>query len=138
MAALMKECSTYLQDKLPPKIKDPGYFTIPCYIGTSYCDKALCDFGASINLMPMSIFRKLGIGEVKPTTVTLQLVDQSITHPKGKIKDIFVRVDKFIFTAEFVVLDFEEDKEVPIILGRPFLEIGRTLIVTELEELVVE
>ncbi|KAG8472697.1 hypothetical protein CXB51_034526 [Gossypium anomalum] len=73
--ALTKECSAFLQNKLPLKLKDPGSFTIPCNIGESYCGKALCDLGASINLMPKSIFKKLGIGEVRPTTMTLKLED---------------------------------------------------------------
>ncbi|KAL5545217.1 hypothetical protein UlMin_009001 [Ulmus minor] len=74
---LMEECSAILQRKLPPKLKDPGSFTIPCTIGDFNFDKFLCDLGASINLMPLSIFRKLGLGEVKPTTVSLQLADNS-------------------------------------------------------------
>ncbi|XP_012487984.1 uncharacterized protein LOC105801197 [Gossypium raimondii] len=73
--ALTKECSTFPQNKLPLKLKDLGSFTIPCNIGESYCGKDLCDLGAIINLMPKSIFKLLGIGEVKPTTVTLQLAD---------------------------------------------------------------
>ena len=81
----MKECIAYLQDKLPLKLKDTGCFTIPCNIGVDYCGKALCDLGASINLMPMSIFRKLGIGEVRPITVTFQLADRFLAHPEGKI-----------------------------------------------------
>ncbi len=126
--ALTKECSAFLHNKLPPKLKDLGSFTIPCNIGESYCGKALCDLGASINLMPKSIFKMLGIGEVRPTTVTLQLADRSLAYPKGKIKDVLVRVDKFIFPADFIVLDFEADKKVSIILGRTFLATGRTLI----------
>ncbi|XP_052878831.1 uncharacterized protein LOC128285367 [Gossypium arboreum] len=136
-AALTKECSAYLQDKLPPKLKDPGCFTIPCNIGAVYCGKARCDFGASINLMPISIFKKLGIGEVRPTMVTLQLADRSLAHPERKIENIFVRVDKFIFLTDFVILDFEADKEVPIILGRPFLATGRTLIDVQKGELTM-
>lgn len=72
---LTEECTAILQNKLPPKLKDPGSFTIPCTIGNSYFKKALCDLGASINLMPLSIFRQLGIGEVKSTTISLQLAD---------------------------------------------------------------
>ncbi|KAA3487775.1 hypothetical protein EPI10_031581 [Gossypium australe] len=83
--ALTKECSAFLQDKLPLKMKDPGCFTITCNIGASYCGKALCDLGASMNLMPLSVFGKLGIGEVRPTTVTLHLADISLAHPEGKI-----------------------------------------------------
>ncbi|KAL5546580.1 hypothetical protein UlMin_006267 [Ulmus minor] len=125
---LTEECSAILQRKLPQKLKDPGCFTIPCTIGDFEFDKVLCDLGASINLMPLSIFRKLGLGEVKPTTVTLQLADRSIKHPRGIIEDVLVKVDKFIFPADFIVLDMEEDREVPLILGRPFLATGRTLI----------
>ncbi|KAL5573789.1 hypothetical protein UlMin_023386 [Ulmus minor] len=125
---LTKECSAILQRKLPPKLKDPGSFTIPCTIGDFEFDKVLCDLGASINLMSLFIFRKLGLGEVKPTTVSLQLADRSIKHPRGIIEDVLVKVDKFIFPADFIVLDMEEDREVPLILGRPFLATGRTLI----------
>ncbi|KAL5582706.1 hypothetical protein UlMin_015148 [Ulmus minor] len=126
--ALTQECSAMLQNKLPPKLKDPGSFTIPCSIRNQYFGKALCDLGASINLMPMSIFKKLGIGEARPTTVSLQLADRSIAHPEGKIEDVLVKVDKFIFPVDFIVLDYEADLEVPIILGRPFLATGWTLI----------
>ncbi|KAJ9547944.1 LOW QUALITY PROTEIN: hypothetical protein OSB04_020487 [Centaurea solstitialis] len=126
--ALTKECSALLTNKIPQKLKDPGSFTIPCSIGGKEVGHALCDLGASINLMPLSIFKKLGIGEARPTTVTLQLADRSIAYPKGKIEDVLVKVDKFIFPADFVILDYEADRETPIILGRPFLATGRTLI----------
>ena len=125
---LTEECSAILQRKLLPKLKDPGSFTILFTIGDFKFDRVLCDLGASINLMPLSIFRKLGLGEVKPTTVSLQLADRSIKHPRGIIEDVLVKVDKFIFPADFIVLDMEEDKDVPLILGRPFLATGRTLI----------
>ncbi|XP_024024961.1 uncharacterized protein LOC112092618 [Morus notabilis] len=85
----------------------------------------------------MSIFRKLGIGEARPTTVTLQLADRSYAHPEGKIEDVLVRVDKFIFLVDFIVLDYEADTEVPIILGRPFLATGRTLIDVQKGELTM-
>ena len=78
--------------------------------------------------MPMSIFKKLSLGEVHPTTITLQLADRSLTHPCGIIEDVLVKVDKFIFPAYFIILDMEEDKEVPIILERPFLATRRALI----------
>ncbi|KAL5558512.1 hypothetical protein UlMin_034723 [Ulmus minor] len=131
------ECSAVLQNKLPPKLKDPGSFTILCSIGNQYFGKALCDLGASINLMPMSIFKKLGIGEARPTTVSLQLLDRSIAHPEGKIEDVLVKVDQFIFLVDFIVLDYEADLEVPIILGRPFLATGRTLIDVQKGELTM-
>ncbi|KAL5550632.1 hypothetical protein UlMin_000808 [Ulmus minor] len=135
--ALTRECSAVLQNKLPPKLKDPGSFAIPCSIGNQYFGKALCDLGASINLMPMSIFKKLGIGEARPTTVSLQLADRSIAHPEGKIEDVLVKVDKFIFPVDFIVLDYEADLEVPIILGRSFLATGRTLIDVQKGELTM-
>ncbi|XP_062103175.1 uncharacterized protein LOC133814198 [Humulus lupulus] len=125
---LTKECSAILQRKLPQKVKDPGSFTIPCIIGGSSFDKDLCDLGASINLMPLSVFKKLGLGEVKPTTITLQLADHSLTYPRGIIEDVLVKVDKFILPPDFVVLDMEEDQEILIILGRPFLVTRRALI----------
>ncbi|XP_060960878.1 uncharacterized protein LOC133031405 [Cannabis sativa] len=133
--ALTEGCSAMLKSKIPPKLKDPGSFTIPCTIGGRDVGRALCDLGASINLMPMSIFKKLGIGEARPTTVTLQLADRSMAHPEGKIEDVLVQVDKFIFPADFIILDYEADAEVPIILGRPFLATGRTLIDVQKGEL---
>ena len=125
---LTEECSAILQRKLPQKLKDLGSFTIPCTIGNSIFERALCDMGASINVMPLSILRRLGLGDARPTTVTLQLANKSLKHLRGVIKDVLVKVDKFIFPADFIVLDMEEDKEIPIILGRPFLVTGRAMI----------
>ncbi|KAH9768947.1 hypothetical protein KPL71_011805 [Citrus sinensis] len=109
--ALTQESSRMLQSKIPQKMKDPGSFTIPCSIGTKYNSKTLCDLGASINLMPLSVFKQLGVGESRPTIVTLQLADRSHAYPEGKIKDVLVKMDKFIFSVDFIVLDFEADKE---------------------------
>ncbi|XP_042992364.1 uncharacterized protein LOC122318797, partial [Carya illinoinensis] len=134
---LSEECSAILQKKLPQKLKDPGSFTLPCTIGNSFFDKVLCDLGASINLMPLSVCRKLGLEEMKPTTISLQLADRSIKYPRGIIEDVLVKVDKFIFPADFVVLDMEEDEEVPLILGRPFLATGRALIDVQKGELTL-
>ena len=134
---LTEESSAILQKKLPPKLKDPGSFTIPCTIGKSYFDRALCDLGASINLMPFSVFRKLGLGEVKLTTISLQLADRSIKYPRGVIEDVLVKIDKFIFPADFIVLDMDEDEKIPLILGRPFLAMGRTLIDVQQGKLVL-
>ena len=122
---MIEECSIVLQKKLPQKLKDLGSFTIPCTIGSLNVTRALCDLGASINLMPLSVYRKLNIREVQPTTITLQLADRSLAYPRGIVEDVLVKVDKFIFLADFVVLDMEEDSEIPIILGRPFLATGR-------------
>ena len=85
--------------------------------------------------MPLSLFRWLGLGEARPTTVTLQLADRSLKHPRGVIEDVPVKVDKFIFPTDFIVLDMEGDKEIPIILGRPFLAIGRAMIDVQKGEL---
>ena len=132
---LTEECSAILKRKLPQKLKDPSSFTIPCTIGNSIFERAICDLGANINLMPLSIFKRLGLGEARPTTVTLQLADRSLKHPRGIIEDVLVKVDKFIFPADFIVLDMEEDKEIPIILGRPFLATGRAMIDVQRGEL---
>ncbi|KAH9680288.1 hypothetical protein KPL71_026499 [Citrus sinensis] len=109
--ALTQESNHMLQSKIPTKLKDPGSFTIPCSIGTRYAGRALCDLGASINLMPLSVFKPLGVRECRPTTVTLQLADRSHAYPEGKIEDVLVKIDKFIFLVDFIVLDFEADKE---------------------------
>ncbi|XP_062087035.1 uncharacterized protein LOC133793767 [Humulus lupulus] len=133
--ALTEECSAILQRKLPQKLRDPGSFTIPYTIGNFECKHALCDLRANINLMPLSVFKRLGLGEAKPTTVTLQLADRSLAHPRGIIEDVLVKVDKFIFPADFIVLDMEEDANVPIILGRPFLATRQALIEVQKGEL---
>ncbi|XP_062113030.1 uncharacterized protein LOC133824172 [Humulus lupulus] len=126
--ALTEECSAILQKKLPPKLRDPGSFTISCTIGRIEGINSLCDLGASINLMPLSVFKRLQLVEAKPTTITLQLADRSLARPRGVIEDVLVKVDKFIFPVDFIVLDMEEDSNVPIILGRPFLATGQALI----------
>ncbi|KAL6553844.1 hypothetical protein OROMI_019517 [Orobanche minor] len=134
---LTEESSAIIQQKLPPKLKDPGTFTVPCTIGKINCGKALCDLGASINLMPLSIFQKLNMGEAKATTVSLQLADRSIKYPRGIIEDVLIKVDKFIFPADFIILDMEEDQDIPIILGRPFLATGRAIIDVEEGKLIL-
>ena len=132
---LIEDYSAILQRKLPQKLKDLGSFTIPCKIGNSIFERALCDLGANINLMPLSIFRQMGLGEARPTTVTLQLEDRSLKHPRGVIEDVLVKVDKFNFSTDFIVLDMEKDKEIPIILGRPFLVTCRAMIDVQKGEL---
>ena len=132
---LIEECSAILHRKLPHKLKDSGSFIIPCKIGNWIFERALCDLGANINLLSLSIFRRLGLGEVRPTTVTLQLVDRSFKHHRGVIEDVQVKVDNFIFPIDFIVLDMEEDKKTPIILGRPFLATGKAMIDVQKGEL---
>ncbi|KAL0454834.1 UNVERIFIED_CONTAM: hypothetical protein Slati_0822600 [Sesamum latifolium] len=125
---LNEECSAILQNKLPPKLKDLGSFSIPCTIGNIDFDKVLCDLGASVNLMPYSIFEKLGMHELTPSIITLQLADRSIKYPRGIVEDVLVKVGKLIIPVDFIVLDMEEDKNMPLILGRPFLATSRALI----------
>ena len=107
MISLTEEYSAIVQRKLPKNEKDPGSFTIPCTIGDTTLNNVLCDLGTSINLMPLSIFRKLGLKEAKPTTIALQMADRSIAHPWGVIEDVFIKVDKFIYPVDFVVFRYE-------------------------------
>ncbi|XP_038889260.1 uncharacterized protein LOC120079161 [Benincasa hispida] len=137
MVALTYECSALFQNNIPTKMKDPGSFTLACSIGGKEVENSLCDLGASINLMPLSIFKKLNIGNTRPTTNTLQLADRSITHPEGKIEDVLVQVDKFIFPTDFIILDYEADVGVPIILGHSFLATRRALIDVQKGELTI-
>ncbi|GJR10728.1 reverse transcriptase domain-containing protein [Tanacetum coccineum] len=121
---LNENCSAMLLKKLPEKLGDPGKFLIPCnFSGMDVCH-ALADLGASINLMPLSIWKKLSLPELTPTRMTLELADRSITHPKGLAEDVYVKVGKFHFPTDFVVVDFEADPRVPLILGRSFLRTG--------------
>ena len=102
-------------------MQDPSSFTIPCKIGHADVGKALCDSRASINLMPLSVDKRLSLGELTPTAMTLQMEDITLAHPKGILEDALIKVGKFIFPLDFVVIDIEEDKQVPLLLGRPFL-----------------
>ncbi|KAK5841697.1 hypothetical protein PVK06_004019 [Gossypium arboreum] len=125
---LNEECSAILQNKLPTKLKDPKSFTIPCLIGNLNVEKTLVDLGTSTNLKPYKMFKQLGLGEPKPTRMSIQVADRSIKYPRGIIEDVLVKVDKFIFPVNFIVLDMDEDVEVPLILGRPFLATARVVI----------
>ncbi|KAK8540179.1 hypothetical protein V6N12_046470 [Hibiscus sabdariffa] len=125
--ATTKEYVCTLVD-VPPKRNEQGSFIIPCSIGDNYIGKALCDLRSSVNLMPKSVFMKLGMGVARPTTVILQLADRSHVRLEGKVEDLLVKVGKFIFPTDFLILDCEADDKAPIILGRPFLATGRILI----------
>nr|GEW03308.1 reverse transcriptase domain-containing protein [Tanacetum cinerariifolium] len=125
---LNENYSAMLLKKLLEKLGDPGKFLIPCdFPGMDVCH-ALADLGASINLMPFSIWKKLSLPELTPTQMTLELADMSITRPKGVAKDVFVKVGKFYFPTDFVVVDFEADPIVPLILERSFWETSHALI----------
>ena len=131
-AFLTKQVSAIIQSKTPVKYKDPGSPTISVTIGGTCIDKALLDLGASVNLLPYSVYKQLGLGELKPTNVTLSLAYRSVKIPKGIVEDVLVKVDKFYYPVDFVVLDTEPlengPNHVPIILGRPFLATANAII----------
>ncbi|XP_047178948.1 uncharacterized protein LOC124845786 [Vigna umbellata] len=113
------------------ELKDPGSFTIPCTIGNISVGRALIDLRASINLMPLFMFKEIEGLELKPTRMTLQLVDRSLKYPYGVAEDVLVKVDKFLFPVDFVIMEMEEDVNVPPILWRPFMKTVRVLINVE-------
>ncbi|GJV70368.1 DNA-directed DNA polymerase [Tanacetum coccineum] len=125
---LKEKCSAIIQRSLPPKEGDPGSFTLPCLIGPLAIKSALVDLGANINLMPHSLFRRLGNSKLKPTRMSIQLADRSIKYPIRVCENLLVKVNKFIFPVDFVVLEMDEDELVPIILGRPFLATARAVV----------
>ena len=91
------------------KMKDPGSFTISCTIENFEFKKALCDSGASINLMPLSMVKRINLGELTPTSITLKMANKTMAQPEGILEDVLIRVGKFIFLVDFVVIDMEED-----------------------------
>ncbi|GJY95816.1 reverse transcriptase domain-containing protein [Tanacetum coccineum] len=125
---LNKNCSALVLKKLPEKLGDPGRFLIPCDFSEFDNCLALADLGASINLMPLSIWNKLGLPGLNNTKMVLELADRTISKPTGVAENVFVKVGKFYFLADFVVLDFIADPRVPLILGRPFLRTTHALI----------
>nr|GEV18462.1 reverse transcriptase domain-containing protein [Tanacetum cinerariifolium] len=134
---LNENCSAMLLKKLPEKLGDPGKFLIPFDFPRIDVCHALADLGASINLVPLSIWKKLSLPELTPTRMTLELADRSITRPKKVAEDVFVKVGKFHFPTDFVVVDFEADPRVPLILGRSFLRTGHALIDVYGEEITL-
>ncbi|XP_006603363.1 uncharacterized protein [Glycine max] len=129
-------CSVVIQHIFPPKHKGLRVVTIPCSIGEVAVGKALIDLGASINLMPLSMCRRLGEIEIIPTHMTFQLADRSIAKPYGVIEDVLVKVKHLIFPADFVVLDIDEDADIPLILGRPFM--STTSCVVDMEKKMLQ
>ena len=131
-AFLTEQVSAIIQSNSPVKYKDPGCPTISVNIGGTHVEKALLDLGASVNLLPYSVYKQLGLGGLKPTTITLSLADRSVKIPRGVIEDVLVQVDKFYYPVDFVVLDTDpivkEANYVPIILGRPFLATSNAII----------
>ncbi|GJS53348.1 ribonuclease H-like domain-containing protein [Tanacetum coccineum] len=133
---LNENCSTVILKKLPEKLGDPGKFLIPCGFSELKC-KALADLGASINLMPLSVWKKLGLPELISTRMTLELANRAICTPAEIARDVFVPVGKFTFPVDFIIVDYETDPRVPIILGRPFLWTARALIDVHGEEMIL-
>ena len=129
---LIEQVSAIIQCKTIVKYKDPSFPTISVNIGGTYVEKALLDLGASVNLLPYSVYKQLGLGELKPTSIKLSLADRSIKIPKGTVEDVLIQVDKFYYPVDFVVLDTEPvvvgANYVPIILGKPFLATSNAII----------
>ena len=126
--SLTATCSAVIQRSLSEKMQDLDSFTILCTIWNFEMGKALCDFRANINLMPLSIVKRLSLGELTPTAMTPHMEDITLAQPEGIPEDVLIKVGKFIFPVDFVVIDIEEGKQVPLLLGRPFHAIGATLI----------
>ena len=119
--AFTEECSAILQSKFPSKLKNSSSFSIPCHIGNLIIDKALCDMGASVSVMPLSVSPNLNMGKLKAANITLQMADRSIKYPLSVLEDVPVRVGKLYIPVDFVILEMKEDLQIPIILGTPFL-----------------
>ncbi|RYR78058.1 hypothetical protein Ahy_A01g002803 [Arachis hypogaea] len=132
-----KECSALIQPELPTKRRDPVSFNIPCAIGETLFDRALCDLGASINLMPLSLVKRMQINEILPTDVVIRLTDKTQKQAIGVVENVLLKVGKYFLPTDFVILDMEESHLHPIILGRPFLATARALIDVEKGELIL-
>ncbi|GKC95125.1 reverse transcriptase domain-containing protein, partial [Tanacetum coccineum] len=134
---LNENCSAVLLKKLPEKLRDPGKFLIPCdFTELDEC-LALANLGTSINLMPLSVWKQLLLPKLTSTCMTLELADRLVAHPKAVAEDVFVKVGKFYFPSDFVVVDYDVDPRVPLIIGRPFLRMARALIDVYGEELTL-
>ena len=129
---LMEEVSAIIQHKVPPKYKDPNCPMISCTIGDYIIERALLDLRASVNLLPFSVYLQLELGELKPTFLTLHLVDRFVRKPMGVVEDVWVKVENFYYLVDFIILDIEPtlhpSTNIPIILGRPFLTTANALI----------
>ncbi|GJT10727.1 reverse transcriptase domain-containing protein [Tanacetum coccineum] len=125
---LNDESFAVIQNKVPPKLGDPRNFLILCNFSKSFSYNALVDLGASINLMPYSLYAKLSLETLKPTKISVRLADQSFQHPIGIVENMLVEVGKFLFLVDFVILAMEEDSKVPLILGRPYLHTADAVI----------
>ncbi|GJS47594.1 retrovirus-related pol polyprotein from transposon TNT 1-94 [Tanacetum coccineum] len=121
MVKLNARCSAVLKNELPPKGKDPGSFVLPCIIGNTTVSNAHADLGASISVMPFFVFKRLGLGNPRPVNMVIEMADRSMQSPKAIVENVLVKIHKFIFPVDFVILDIVEDNKAPIILGRSML-----------------
>ena len=117
IVSLTATCSAVIQNSIPEMLQDPGSFTIPYEIGHVDVGKTLCDSRANINLMPLSVAKRLSLWELTPIAMTLQMADRTLSHLEGIIEDMLIKVGKFIFLVDFVVINIKEDKQVPLLLG---------------------
>jgi hypothetical protein len=122
------ECNAISENKLAPKLEDPGNFSIPCVVGKHVIDKVLCDLGSCVSLMPLSLCKRLGLGELKATKISLQLADRSIKYPVGILENVPVKIGHLFIPTDFVIMDIKEDADIPILLGRPFLATSGAII----------
>ncbi|GJU52041.1 putative reverse transcriptase domain-containing protein [Tanacetum coccineum] len=120
--------ASHINNTIPRKEKDPGSFTLPCYINNVCFDNALVDLGASVSVMPLLTYLNLGLGELAHTKLTVELEDRTVKYPKGIVENILVGIGKFTFPVDFIILDMPEDIKVPLILERPFLSTARAKI----------
>ncbi|GKE41796.1 hypothetical protein Tco_1469080 [Tanacetum coccineum] len=120
--------ASHINNAIPRKEKDPGSFTLPCFINDFCFDNALVDLGASVSVMTLSTYLNLGLGELVHTRLTVELADRTMKYPKGIAENVLVGIDKFTFHVDFIILDMPEDIKVPLILGRPFLSTARAKI----------
>ncbi|XP_075492403.1 uncharacterized protein LOC142530454 [Primulina tabacum] len=126
------------QGNLPQKLQDPGEFVVPCEIGGQLVEKTIYDSGASMNIIPSSLYEKHGLTKIKPTELSLPLADKSVKVPLGIVEDVELKIDKLKLPADFVVFDMENSQNVRIILGRPFLATAVTVIDLKQEKLTME
>ena len=131
-AFITEQSTSLIRNNLPPKYKDPRSPTISIVVGNSKLERALVDLGASVNLLVYLVYVELGLGELEPTNITLQLADRSVKIPRGMVEDVLVQVDRFYFPVDFIVLDTQpvvsQGIQFLIILGRPFLAIANATI----------
>ncbi|XP_022899403.1 uncharacterized protein LOC111412712 [Olea europaea var. sylvestris] len=135
---LSEECSVIIQHRILPKLKDTGGLTLPYSIGNLQGINCLIDSEASINLISLSPYRKLGLGYPKAASIILQLADRTLKHPYGIVEDMLIKMGEFIFPTNFIILDIEETSQIPIILGRPFLSTSRALLDFDTNEIVLK